>query len=39
MFRQKAFMFGYSQERLFLAKELGYKLMGFSIIVNEKQAY
>jgi voltage-gated potassium channel len=39
MFRQKAFMFGYSQERLFLAKELGYKLMGFSIIVNEKEAY
>jgi len=39
MFRQKAFMFGYSQERLFLAKELGYKLMGFSIIVNDEKAY
>lgn len=39
MFRQKAFMFGYSPERLFLAKELGYKLMGFSIIVNAEKAY
>ncbi len=39
MFRQKVFMFGYSQERLFLAKELGYKLMGFSIIVNDEKAY
>ena len=39
MFRQKAFMFGYSQERLFLAKELGYKLMGFSIVVNDEKAY
>ena len=39
MFKQKAFMFGYSQERLFLAKELGYKLMGFSIIVNNEKAY
>jgi len=39
MFRQKAFMFGYSQERLFLAKELAYKLMSFSIIVNEEKAY
>ena len=39
MFRQKAFMFGYSQERLFLAKELGYQLMGFSIVVNDEKAY
>ncbi|RUM68563.1 MAG: TrkA family potassium uptake protein [Sulfurovum sp.] len=39
MFRQKAFMFGYSQSRLFLAKELGYKLMGFSIIVNDEKSY
>jgi len=39
MFRQKAFMFGYSQSRLFLAKELGYKLMGFSIIVNDENSY
>jgi voltage-gated potassium channel len=39
MFKQKAFMFGYSQKRLFLAHELGYKLMSFIIIVNEKEAY
>jgi len=39
MFRQKAFMFGYTQNRLFLAKELGYKLMSFSIIVNDEKAY
>jgi len=39
MFKQNAFMFGYSQKRLFLAQELGFKLMGFSIIVNEKEAY
>jgi len=39
MFKQKAFMFGYSQERLFLAHELGYKLMSFIIVVNDKEAY
>ncbi len=39
LFRQKAFMFGYSTQRLFLAKELGYKLMGFSIVVNDEQSY
>jgi len=39
MFKQKAFMFGYSQERLFLAHELGYKLMSFIIVVNAKEAY
>lgn len=39
MFRQKAFMFGYSTSRIFLAKELGYKLMGFIIIVNDKESY
>jgi voltage-gated potassium channel len=39
MFKQNAFMFGYSQKRLFLAQELGYKLMAFTIIVNEKKAY
>ena len=39
MFKESAFMFGYSQKRLFLAQELGYKLMGFKIIVNEKKAY
>jgi voltage-gated potassium channel len=39
MFKEKAFMFGYSQERLFLAHELGYKLMSFIIVVNEEEAY
>lgn len=39
LFRQKAFMFGYSVERLFLAKELGYKSMGFSIVVNDEKSY
>jgi len=39
MSREKAFMFGYSQKRLFLAQELGYNLMGFAIIVNNKEAY
>jgi len=39
MFRQNAFMFGYSQKRLFLAQELGCQLMGFTIIVNDKESY
>jgi len=39
MSKQKAFMFGYSQKRLFLAKELDYRLMGFIIIVNNKKDY
>jgi len=39
MFKQNAFMFGYSQKRLFLAQELGYNLHEFTIIVNERRAY
>ena len=39
MFKEKAFMFGYSPKRLFLAQELGCKLMSFTIVVNEEKDY